>query len=573
MVEPKEKVLGAGGKVVELGGEGLVVLVNIVGALAGTVEAYAVLIGLVVEHGRPVGTGAALPGAWSVVGAAEDVVEPEGHHIMDGRLAGGHHNVLDGLDELLVIGLCGNAFGLDEGLAYPLVGDLLGAEGRIPAETSEHIPVGLGEDIAGEVGVLAGIGHACHSLDHLCHGGAFAVAVGVAVEALLIRGSVIDEVVRESEVLLRDLELHHHLGLAHTAEQGVEGLAGLEVDGAVLDLDEHVVGELAVEALELLDRLVGAVGAGGAVDEGAPHHDAAVGADGLSQHIGAVGVGAAIVLRTGLALGVGLHKEASEVGDSGVDLISLVLPPLAYLRVERIAALQAAEGDGAGPFDGEVCGDAVFTKDVRDLGHAGDVLGVEDQRVGVDVVEGGAVDADGGAELSILADASLRNIGRSPLPHRLAGIAALHGVVEVVPVVEDAVIVVRLLVDVHSGAGLAEDLGALQGVYAVAHSVLGAAGYDALAVFVEDMELVLGKGVVHSGLDGCKDFTVRAGVGEPKVSAVLVHWFRGTAGGEDEAGREQKRSVDAHNRLYGYWIVRFTDWRSLSADDPPTRIW
>ena len=177
--------------------------------------------------------------------------------------------------------------------------------------------------------------------------------------------------VGESEVLLGDLELHHHLGLVHLSEEGIEGLAGLEVDRAVLDLYEDVVGEQPVKVLELFDSLVGAVGAGRAVDEGAPHDDAAVGADGLSQHVGAVGMCAAIVLRACLALGVGLHQEASEVRDSSIYLISLVFPPLAYLWVERVAALEPAQRDGAGPLDRQVCGDAVFAEYVGYLGHAG----------------------------------------------------------------------------------------------------------------------------------------------------------------------------------------------------------
>ena len=460
------------------------------------------------------------------------MVESEGHHIVHRGLARGHHYVLDRFDELLVICLGGDAFGLDEGLAYPLVGDLLCAEGGIPAEAAEHIPVGLGEDVAGEVGVLAGIGHARHSLDHLCDSRAFSICISIAVEALLVSRAVIDEVVGETEVLLGDLELHHHLGVVHPSEQRVEGLARLEIDGTVLDLHEDIVGEFAVEVLELLDGLVGAVGAGRAIDEGAPHHDAAVGADGLSQHVGAVGMGAAIILRACLALGIGLHQKASEVGDGSIYLVGLVLPPLTDLGVERIAALQAAEGNGAGPLDRQICGDAVFAQDVGYLGHAGDMLCIEDQRIGVDVVEGRAVDADGGAELAVFADTGLGDVRRGPLPHGPAGIASLDGVVEIVPVVEDAVVVIRFLVDIHSGTGLAEDLGALQSVNAVADAGLGAAGHDALAGFVIDVELFLRQGVVHLGLHRCKYFAVRAGVGEPEICAVLIDGF-GLAAGDD----------------------------------------
>ena len=102
---------------------------------------------------------------------------------------------------------------------------------------------------------------------------------------------------------------------------GWNGSRGMEVERPVLDLDEHVVAERAVERHELLVGALDAVGIdGGVVDEGAPHDDAAVRRDRVGEHVGAVGVGALVVLRAGLALAVGLHQEAAEVGDRLVDL-------------------------------------------------------------------------------------------------------------------------------------------------------------------------------------------------------------------------------------------------------------
>ena len=61
------------------------------------------------------------------------------------------------------------------------------------------------------------------------------------------------------------------------------------------------------------------------VDERAPHHDAAVRRQRVGQHVGAVGVRAAVVLRAGLAFAVGLDDEAAEVGNQPVDLVRLRL--------------------------------------------------------------------------------------------------------------------------------------------------------------------------------------------------------------------------------------------------------
>ena len=89
----------------------------------------------------------------------------------------------------------------------------------------------------------------------------------------------------------------------------VERLARHEVERPVLRLDEDVVAEGAVERHELLVGALDAVGIdGGVVDEGAPHDDAAVRLDRVGEQVGAVGVGALVVLRPGLAFAVGLDE-------------------------------------------------------------------------------------------------------------------------------------------------------------------------------------------------------------------------------------------------------------------------
>ena len=57
---------------------------------------------------------------------------------------------------------------------------------------------------------------------------------------------------RLAEVLLRDLQFDRLIGLLQRAEERRGRLAHLEIDGAVLDLHDHVVVELAVERLEVV---------------------------------------------------------------------------------------------------------------------------------------------------------------------------------------------------------------------------------------------------------------------------------------------------------------------------------
>ena len=57
----------------------------------------------------------------------------------------------------------------------------------------------------------------------------------------------------------------------------------------------------------------------------------------------AFGVGAAVILRAGLAFGVGFDEEAAEVGDEGVDFVGFLFPPCGDLRVQRIGSGEFVE--------------------------------------------------------------------------------------------------------------------------------------------------------------------------------------------------------------------------------------
>ena len=84
----------------------------------------------------------------------------------------------------------------------------------------------------------------------------------------------------------------------------------------------------------------------------------------LGQHVGAVGVRALVILRTGLALGIRLDQKAAEIGYRGIDLIDLGLPPGAHRGIQRIGGLQSAEFDGRAETRGEIHADAIGTQRV-----------------------------------------------------------------------------------------------------------------------------------------------------------------------------------------------------------------
>ena len=163
-----------------------------------------------------------------------------------------------------------------------------------------------------------------------------------------------------AQILLRDLQFRHHRRARHRAEERAERLARLEVERSVLHLHDHVVAEAAVERRELEIRALDAIGVHVfVVDERAPHDDAAVRRDGVGEHVGAVGVGPAVVLRPRLSLAVGLHEEAAEVGNERVDLGRLVAPPARDAGVERIGRRQPAQSSRRREVGREVDADAV----------------------------------------------------------------------------------------------------------------------------------------------------------------------------------------------------------------------
>ena len=178
--------------------------------------------------------------------------------------------------------------------------------------------------------------------------GAFAVRVRVGVEEFLPHRPQVHEVLRLTEVFLRRLDLRQRGRLLQRAEQRMKRLARLEVNRAVLDLDEDVRTELSVEPGELDVGAFRPVGIDVfVVDERAPDDVSAVLSHGVAEHVGPLRVVPAVVLRARLPLGIGFDEKAAEVGDERVDLIRLVLPPRATPRSSGSAVFNPPSRTGA----------------------------------------------------------------------------------------------------------------------------------------------------------------------------------------------------------------------------------
>ena len=333
---------------------------------------------------------------------------------------------------------------------------------RVPRQPAERVPVGLREVVAGPVAIAAGVGHAGdagvrlrfeRAVDDARHRRAAAAREGVGVEELLPHRRQVGEVVRVSQILLGNLQFRHQRCLRHRPEQRMERLARLEVQRAVLHLHERVGAETPVERHELHVGALGAVRIDlGVVDKGAPHHDAAVRRQRVGQHVGAVGVRAAVVLRPRLALAVGLDHEPAEVRNARVDLVRLGAPPGGHRGSERIGGVERLEHARRGGIGRQVDANAVGTQRRGDGRDPAQVGCGEHAWIGVDVVDHGAVDAERGIGARVVDDPVV-DVVRPRLvqrpPQRGAGVAAFDGAVEIVPVVQHAARDARPALDVE----------------------------------------------------------------------------------------------------------------------------
>ena len=187
------------------------------------------------------------------------------------------------------------------------------------------------------------------------------------------------------------------------------------------------------------------------VDKAAPHDDAAIRLHRLSQHIRTVGMCALVVERTWLALAVGFHQEASEVGYQCINLLCLRLPPSLNLGVQgvggldRPAAVESFSGDShwGGEVNRQIDLDAVRTENIGNLLYLIKIYSAEHLWRGVHIVQHRTIDANGGVSAGIFLDQTgiygLRLVTVKVPENTESGIAAFYAAIKVVPMVQNPI--------------------------------------------------------------------------------------------------------------------------------------
>src|SRR5271166_394696 len=366
MVEPEQQAFWSLIEVSKAGCHRRCVLSERVAASGRPVESHTLSVRTIeIRRCRIILRFARKPGGRSVMRCSHLMRQPKWGHVLNRRFTRTQHHLHRRRDEAGVV---------RERRPYPFFSDVARRQSRIPREPAKGKPVGLVKVGAGPIPIRADIGDARdagigvpeqRAVDQRCHRGTLASCVGIRAEYFLEHGPEIDQVSREAEILLRDLHLQHHGSLRHCTEQWMERLAGLEVDGSVLDLQYDVAPKLPIQRREFLERFFRAiVGLILRVNECTPHHDAAMRRQCVCKHIGAVSMRTGVILRTGLSLGMSFHEEAAEVRNECVNLIGLRAPPVTHGRVQRIRCAEPADFDWCTKAGGQIHTQSVGAKHI-----------------------------------------------------------------------------------------------------------------------------------------------------------------------------------------------------------------
>src|SRR5882762_1538777 len=135
-------------------------------------------------------------------------------------------------------------------------------------------------------------------------------------------------------VFLSDLQLHRHIRLLQPSKERRNGFADLKVNGPMLDLNDDVVVELAIEGMENIVRSLRAVTLRilpvevMVVYKRPVENDSTVGFERACNHIGGVRRRPAVGGRAGPAFGIRLDNKSAEVRNAPVDRVHFLAPPL-----------------------------------------------------------------------------------------------------------------------------------------------------------------------------------------------------------------------------------------------------
>jgi hypothetical protein len=387
---------------------------------------------------------------------------------------------------------------VSESEARPFVDDVARAQIWIPREAPKTVQICHGHRAAEPVRVEAYVRHsheaakltmeraAGREVFHRSRApGHVRVRVHVKIERFLPHRHEKTKMPLLARVLLRDLEFDRFVGLLEPTQERRYRFANLKIDWAVLDLDDDVVVELAVERVKDIVSGSSAVVLRIApikvvvVDERAIEEDAGVRLQRPREHVGCVGWGAPERGRPGAALRIRFHHEPAKVRNQAINLVHLFGPPLRDGWFQRVERVESSDRLGADEIDRDSELHSPRAERVGDARELWQKVGHEHARIRVHVVDHASVDPQRREQARVVAHARevVANVAAVE-KDRAAAVAALDAAVEVVPLIHPANRSVRLALDIEVLDVLFEGDFAKQGKNAIQHAAVGGSRDD-----------------------------------------------------------------------------------------------
>ena len=111
------------------------------------------------------------------------------------------------------------------------------------------------------------------------------------------------------QIFLGDLQLHHIRRLLNLVEDWTIGFARLEVQRPIFGLQDDIIAEQSVQRLKFRNSLFYTILTLviGTIYKTTPHHNTIKWFQGISQHVGSIGMCTVVVARTRLPFTIGFH--------------------------------------------------------------------------------------------------------------------------------------------------------------------------------------------------------------------------------------------------------------------------
>ena len=84
-----------------------------------------------------------------------------------------------------------------------------------------------------------------------------------------------------------------------------------------------------------------------------------------------------------MTFGIRFHHESAEIRNERIDRVGCLLPPISNLRVERVSRRQIIQFNGGAETCRQKDPDAIRTKYIRERGGFDEILGSQDQGIGI----------------------------------------------------------------------------------------------------------------------------------------------------------------------------------------------